>query len=213
MNEIKVINSNRAHGVFAHVTNGHFVTANAHINCYVGTSDIKHNHAVSIEAAKYLASYYNERAIEIDTVLCLYETLALGAYLAHELASPSLLVQNPKTDIYVISGEYDAQGNIIFRDNLKRMIKGKNVLLLMSCVTSGKTLEKAIESVNYYNGKVVGISTAFSATKEIMGVHVNSIFTDEDLEDYEVYDKHNCPLCKQGMPVDAIANGYGYSKL
>ncbi len=83
MNEEKVIFSKRAHGVFAHATNGHFVTANAHINCYVGTSDIKHNHAVSVEAAKLLASFYNERSIEIDTVLCLYETLALGAYLAH----------------------------------------------------------------------------------------------------------------------------------
>ncbi len=83
----------------------------------------------------------------------------------------------------------------------------------MSCVTSGKTLEKAIESVRYYNGKVGGISAAFSATKEIMGIEVNSIFTEDDLDDYEVYDKQNCPLCKQGIPVDAIANGYGYSKL
>ncbi|MCD7723826.1 MAG: orotate phosphoribosyltransferase [Clostridiales bacterium] len=213
MQNITIINSNRARGVFIRVTNGHFITANAHINYYVGTSDIKHNHAVSTDTAMLLASYYNERAIDIDTVLCLYETQALGAYLAHELARPSMMSPNPNTNIYVLGSEYDAQGNIIFRDNLKRMIKGKNVLLLMSCITSGKTVEKAIESVQYYSGVVVGISAAFSAAKEIMGIEVNSIFTEEDLPGYEVYDKHSCPLCKQGMPVDAIANGYGYSKL
>ena len=124
-----------------------------------------------------------------------------------------MMSPNPNSNIYVVGAEYDAQGNIIFRDNLQRMIKDKKVLILISCITSGKTVDRAIESVGYYGGSVVGISAAFSATRTIDGIEVNSIFTEDDLPGYEVYDIHNCPLCQQGAPVDAIANGYGYSRL
>ena len=93
------------------------------------------------------------------------------------------------------------------------MINGKKVLVLISCITSGKTVDRAVESVKYYGGEVVGVTSVFSAVKEVDGIEVNTIFTEEDISDYKVYDKHNCPLCSAGVPVDAIANGYGYSKL
>lgn len=189
------------------------MTANAHINYYVGTSDIKHDHNVSVDTAMLMAQYYTERGIEIDTVLCLYETQALGAYIAHELSRPSMMSPNPSSNIYVLGPEYDAMGNMIFRDNLIKMINGKRVLVLISCITSGQTVDRAIESVQYYGGDVVGITAAFSATKVIDGIEVNAIFTEEDLPGYEVYDKHSCPLCSKNIPVNAIANGYGYSKL
>lgn len=179
----------------------------------MGTSDIKHNHSVSVDAAMLIAQYYIERDIKIDTVLCLYETQALGAYIAHELSRPSMMQPNPVGDIYVLGPEYDAAGNMIFRDNLKRMIHGKKVLVLISCITSGKTVQRAIESVQYYGGATVGVSAAFSATRNISGIEVNSIFTQDDLPNYRVYGKHDCPLCKQGMPVKGIANGHGYSTL
>lgn len=207
------ITSSRDERIFIHAVPGHFITANAHINYYVGTSDIKHNHSVSVDTAKLMAEYYKARDIDVDTVLCLYETQALGAYLAHELARPSMMAPDPKSTVYVVGPEYDALGNMIFRDNLRRMIDGKRVLVLISCITSGKTMEKAIESVNYYGGNVVGISAVFSATKNILGIDVNTIFTQDDLPAYEIYDKNDCPLCKAGKPVDAITNGYGYSKL
>lgn len=213
MENIITITSDRDEDVFIHANMGHFITANAHINCYVGTSDIKHNHKVSVDAAMLLAQYYIERDIHVDSVLCLYETQALGAYLAHELASPSMLAPNPDSDICVLGPEYDATGNIIFRDNLIRMIQGKKVLVLISCITSGKTVERAIESISYYGGEAVGVSAAFSATKEICGLEVNTIFTEDDVPSYEVYNSHDCPLCKQSMPVKAIVNGYGYSKI
>ena len=213
MDNVIKIRSQRDSKVFIRVKNGHFVTANDHINCYVGTSDIKHNHTVSNDTAMLLSEYYIAHGIEVDSVLCLYETQALGAYLAHELSRPSMLSSNTNKNIYVLGPEYDAQGNIIFRDNLQRMIKNKKVVILISCITSGKTVEKAISSVGYYGGSVVGISAAFSAAEKIDGIEVNSIFTEKDLPGYEVYEAKDCPLCKGEVPVDAIANGYGYSKL
>ena len=195
---IYTITSGRNEHVFIHAMPGHFVSSSSHLNFYIGTSDIKHNH---------------ERGIEVDTVLCLYETQALGAYLAHELQRANMLNPNPDSTVYVLGPEYDAQGNIIFRDNLRKLIDGKRVLLLISCITSGKTIERAMESVNYYGGEAVGISAVFSAINEVDGVSVNSIFTKDDVPGYEAYPAHDCPLCRENKKVDAITNGYGYSLL
>ena len=123
-----------------------------------------------------LSEYYNTNDISVDTVLCLYETQALGAYLAHELARPNMLSPNPSQSVYTVGSEYDAAGNLIFRDNLRRMINGKNVVVLISCITSGRTVERAIESVQYYGGNVVGISSVFSAKKKFWACRSTQFF-------------------------------------
>ncbi|MBR1762123.1 MAG: orotate phosphoribosyltransferase [Eubacterium sp.] len=213
MNSVYKLISPRSDKVFIHVVPGHFVSANNHINYYIGTSDVKHNHDVSVDTAMLLSEYYNTNGISVDTVLCLYETQALGAYLAHELSRPNMFRMDSKQEIFVVGSEYDANGNLIFRDNLVRMIKEKNVVVLISAITSGKTVERAMESVEYYGGNVVGISSVFSAAESINGVHVNTIFSSSDIPEYSAYQAHDCPMCKQGMAVLAIANSYGYSVL
>lgn len=210
---IYTITSSRDERVFVHAMPGHFISSSSHLNYYIGTSDIKHNHNVSVDAAMLMAQYYNERNIHVDSVLCLYETQALGAYLAHELARPNMLNPNPDSTVYVLGPEYDAMGNIIFRDNLKKLINGKNVVVLISCITSGKTVERAMESVTYYGGSVVGVTSIFSAINQVGGVEINTIFNKDDIPGYEAYPAHDCPHCRAGEKVDAIANGYGYSLL
>lgn len=210
---VYTITSHRDERVFIHAMPGHYISASSHLNYYIGTSDVKHNHNVSVDAAMLMSQYYAERNINVDTVLCLYETQALGAYLAHELSRPNMLNPNPDNNVYVLGPEYDASGNIIFRDNLKKLIQGKNVVILISCITSGKTVARAMESVSYYGGKVAGVTSIFSAVSSVEGVEVNTIFTKEDVPGYEAYAPHDCPHCKAGERVDAIANGYGYSLL
>lgn len=199
--------------IFIHAIKGHFVSASSHLNYYIGTSDIKHNHAVSVDAAVLLSEYYRHRDIDVDTVLCLYETQALGAYLAHELARPSMLRPDAGEEVYALGPEYDMSGNMIFRDNLKRMIEDKKIVLLISCITSGKTVRRAIESANYYGGNVVGISSVFSAEKEVDGIEINTLFTPQDIPGYKSSSPSACALCKDGVAVNALINGYGYSTI
>ena len=213
MANIYTITYPKNENVFIHVMAGHFISANNHINYYVGTSDIKHNLNVSTQAAKLMAEYYSTNGIDVDTVLCLYETQALGAYLAQELSNSTMMAPNHDQTVVVVGSEYDAAGNLIFRDNLRRMIYGKNVVVLISCITSGRTVERAIESVRYYGGKVAGISSVFSMQSKISSVPVSSLFTTDDIPGYISYPSHDCPLCQKGVPVDAISNGYGYSKI
>ena len=120
---------------------------------------------------------------------------------------------NAHQTIYVISPEMNSMGQLVFRDNLQPMIKGKHVLLLLATATTGRTIERALECIEYYGGNVAGVSTLFSATDEINGHPIQSIFKMSDFPEYQTYSHDECPYCKAGQKLDAIVNSYGYMKL
>ena len=102
---------------------------------------------------------------------------------------------------------------MIFRDNIQQMIWQKNILLLVASATTGKTINRSLECIKYYGGNVVGISAIFSAITEMGGVHIDTIFTPEDVPNYQTYSFKDCPDCQQKRKIDAIVNSYGYSKI
>ena len=93
------------------------------------------------------------------------------------------------------------------------MIKNKHVLVLAASVTTGYTAQAAIEAINYYNGYIAGVCAIFATVDECVGYPVESIFDPNDLQDYASHPSHECPLCKQGIKIDALVNSFGYSKL
>ena len=93
------------------------------------------------------------------------------------------------------------------------MVKNKHVLILAASVSTGYTAEKAVEAVRYYGGEVSGISAIFSSLDECEGFPVTSIFHTRALPDYASYSARECPFCKAGQKIDALANSYGYSTL
>ena len=93
------------------------------------------------------------------------------------------------------------------------MISGKHVLVLAASVTTGYTAQAAIEAVKYYGGEVVGLAAIFATVQECEGYPIASIFDPNDLPDYQSYDSHSCPWCKQGKKIDALVNSFGYSSL
>lgn len=52
---------------------------------------------------------------------------------------------NAHQTIYVITPEYTSGSQIILRDNLAPMVKGKHVLILSASITTGYTVQAAIE--------------------------------------------------------------------
>ena len=194
------------------ILQGHFATGNSHINTYIDMSTVKTRHNNAREAAKELAKEYLTTTM-VDTIVCLDETEVIGTFLAEILSDSPTMSMSSNNNISVITPEFHQAGQIVFRDNKQRMIKNQQVLILAASVTSGKTVSKAIESVLYYGGSVCGICSIFSAVTKIAGMKINTIFTSSDVPDYRAYAPHDCPLCKEGRPVEAIVNSYGYSKV
>lgn len=191
---------------------GHFVTSHSHINYYIDITYQKTRLSEARDSAYQLVSHFINDT-PVDTILCLDGTAVLGTCIAEELTKSGFCTINAHQTIYVIQPEFSAESQMIFRDNIRPMIRGKHVLVLMASVTTGVTAKSAIGAIQYYGGHVAGIASIYRAVDEIDGHPVRSVYSIADLPDYESYDYHECPYCKAGVKVDALVNSYGYSAL
>ena len=193
------------------VARGHFATSHSHINYYIDLTLTKHRLSEAREAAIELASKINHTTV-IDTILCLDGTAVIGTCLARELVNTSRGV-NEGRDICVLEPEYNANSQIIFRDNAQPLIREKRVLILMASVTTGFTANRSIEAIRYYGGHAAGIAALYSTVPESAGILVHSVYDIRDLPNYASYDYRDCPYCKAGRRLDALVNSFGYSAL
>lgn len=191
---------------------GHFATNHSHINYFIDLTTMKSRANEAHEVAKGMTLQYVNNTL-VDTIVCMDGCEVIGAYLAEELTKAGFMSRNAHKTIYVISPEFNNNGQMIFRDNIQCAVQGKNVILLLASATTGKTIDRTLECIKYYGGIVQGISAIFSAVKSVDGIQVDSVFRDKDLPNYETYPSHDCPLCAKGVRLDAIVNSYGYSKL
>ena len=194
------------------IMKGHFATSHFHINNYIDISTIMVRHINCREAAKVLTDEF-AHMIAVDTIVCLEETDTIGTFMAEQLADNSRHSLSNGNNISIVTPEYHQSGQILFRDNVQRMIENKQVLILAPSITTGKSVKRACEAVLYYGGKVCGICAVFSSVNKINGLEVKSIFTTKDIPDYRAYAPNECPLCKAGEKIEAIVNSYGYSRL
>ena len=194
------------------IAKGHFATNHSHINYYIDITYQKTRLSEAKDSAYELVSHFINDT-PVDTILCLDGTAVLGTCVAEELTKTGFCTINQHQTIYVVEPEYNANSQIIFRDNIKPMITGKHVLVLMASVTTGFTAKRSIEAIGYYGGHVAGVAAIYRAVDEVAGYPVRSIYSIADLPEYESYDYHDCPYCKAGKKIDALVNSFGYSEL
>ena len=198
--------------LFLRVTHGHFATSHSHTNYYIDVTTQKMRLSEAKAVAQELLPYYNI-STAVDTILCLDGTEVIGTCLADELTNNGYMNMNAHQTIYVLTPEHTVGSQLVLRDNMVPMVQGKHVLVLAASVTTGYTALGAIQAVDYYGGRVVGIASVFATTEEVGGYAVRSCFNPNNLPDYASYLAHECPQCKAGVKLDALVNGFGYSKL
>ena len=210
MQDIIKIESKAHPNVALRVIPGHFATPNSHVNYYLDMTALKARQseaqAVAVELGKQILA-----TTVVDTIVCMDGCETVGSYLAQELTKAGIYSMNAHKSMYIITPEFAASGQMLFRENLKPMVKGKNVLLLLASVTTGETIVRALRALGYYGATVNGISAIFSAANSIGGMTINSLFSTADLPDYRKYEPENCSMCKAKKKIDAFANAYGYS--
>jgi orotate phosphoribosyltransferase len=195
-----------------HVIPGHFATSHSHINYYIDVTSLKTRTAEAKESAKVLYSKLPKNGY-IDTIVCMDGTEVIGAFLSQEIEHGGILSTNQHDTIYVVSPEINNNNQMLFRDNNKGAIAGKHVVLLLATTTTGETIRRSLECIRYYGGIVEAVASIFSTVSDVDGVEVETLFDREDVPGYEAYPVHNCPFCKKGHQIEAMVNGFGYSKL
>lgn len=220
------------------VTKGHFSSDRFHINYYIDMTALKMRKMEAQHVARAMVSRYVNRIrmetptfftsaggdmenmlnsmsskTPIDTIICMDGCEVIGAYVASELSEVGVTTLNTHHTSYIITPEFDSTGQMVVRDNIKPMIKGKHVLVVLATAMSGRTIAKSIRCINSYGGIIEGISVIFSAVDEIDGYPVNAVFSTKDLPDFRLSVPEECEDCKNGVKLDAIVNSYGYSIL
>ena len=214
MSELNIIKyPTKRKNLYLSVAMGHFAGSSTHSNYFIDVVTQKTSVDEAKAVAKELCSDYYYHNTPVDTVVCLDGTEVLGACFARELATADIANVNSQKSIYVVTPETTPVGQFLFRDNIIPMIRGKRVVIFAVSLASGKTVENAIDAVKYYGGEAVGVAAIFSTDTDCRGIAVNSVFDPKDLDNYQIYPAHDCPMCKAGKKVDALINSHGYSKL
>lgn len=195
-----------------HAVQGHFATSHSHINYYIDVTSIKTRVSEAKEAASILSSKINPHAYA-DTIVCMDGTEVIGAFLAQKLEENKVLSTNKHETLYVVSPEINNNNQMIFRDNMKNKIAGKHVILLLDTTTTGETIRRSMECISYYGGIVEKVVSVFSTIQSVDGIPVDTIFTANEVPGYQAYAQNECPFCTKGMKIEAMVNGFGYSKL
>ena len=211
MVELKHLERRRSN-VPLRVARGHFATNHSHINHYIDVTFQKTRLSEAKATAYALVSHFINNT-PVDTILCLDGTAVLGTCVAEELTKSGFCTINAHQTIYVVEPEFVSSSHMIFRDNIQPMIRGKHVLILMASVTTGFTAKHSVETIDYYGGHVAGIAAIYRAVDEVAGYSVRSIYSVQDLPEYASYEYKDCPMCKQGIKLDALINSHGYSAL
>ena len=204
--------SKESNMVAIHAIPGHFATSHSHINYYIDITSLK----TRIQEAKEVARVLHQkigRVSYVDTIVCMDGTEVIGAFLAEEFEKEDMASKNSHETIYVVSPEMNSNNQLLFRDNIKPSIAGKHVILLSASTTTGKTIHRSLEGIRYYGGVIEAVASVFSTVSEMDGFAVHSVFHAEDLPGYAAYSADDCPFCKKGIKLDAVVNGFGYSKL
>jgi len=197
--------------ITVNITPGHFTTNNAHSNSYLDVSNLKSNTLVAKDVAREFAIPYVSNTF-VDTIVCMEKMEVIGAYLADELThdGTSVSTGNP---IHVVSPISNAYGNLVFPGSVIEWISGKNILLLIATISSGRTLSNGLECINYYGGNIAGVSSLYLASGVKTNIAIHPLFTSEDIPGYKLYSTNECEMCKQGIKLDAIISSEGYTKI
>lgn len=212
MENVQKIKSKQYPDITLRVIPGHFATAHSHINYFIDMALMKSRQSEAMKLAKAISERYVSSTI-IDTILCMDGCEVIGAYLAKFLTDSGIVSMNAHQTMYITTPEFTPTGQLLFRENLQPMIRDKHVLLLLASASTGKTTSNAVDVIQYYGGKIAGISAIFSATPTILDYEINSLFTLNDLPEYVTYTPAECKMCKEGISIDALVNGHGYARL
>ncbi|MCR4892571.1 MAG: phosphoribosyltransferase [Lachnospiraceae bacterium] len=213
MEDYKKIISPLDPNIILRVTPGHFVTPNSHVNYYIDMTGMKSRMSEANAVAEAVTRFYMATTA-IDTILCMDGCEIIGAYLAEKLSRAGVMNMNAHKTIYITVPEFSSSEQMIFRENTKMMIKNKHILILLASDTTGRTVARTINTVRYYGGQIAGVCAIFSANDTVEDIPITHLFSPKDLPGgYKSYPHVGCPLCEKKIPIDAICNSYGYSRV
>lgn len=204
----------RKSNVALRVAKGHFATSHSHINYLIDVTFQKSRLSEAQAVAKALVKQYVTSTI-VDTIVCLDGMQVVGACLAEELTKAGFMSINAHQTIYVITPELNSESQLLFRENLQPMLRGKHVLILMASVTTGLTIARSMECcpLLWRQGGSAFLPFTAPPARLQMAPPSTPVSSVGSAGLCQLSRPQSCPLCRQGVKVEAVVTGNGYSSL
>lgn len=189
--------------VGAVITDSHIVyTSGKHGSVYINKDALYPHTELSSRVGEMFAR--KNRELTIDTVVA----PALGGIILSQWTAYHLSKLAGK-EIYGVYTEKDAEKNQVFTRGYDAFISGKKVLVIEDLTTTGGSVLKVVNSVRAAGGTVAAVSVMVNrnpdaVNADMMGAPFNSL----GVLRAEAFAEADCPLCKQGVPVNTTV-GHG----
>lgn len=188
------------------LTDDHFVyTTDKHGSVYLN-KDAIYPHTDKVSAVgKMFAEKFKDKTIDVVVGPAL-GGIILSQWTAHHL---SKLKGREVLGVYT---EKDANKNQVFTRGYDKLVREKNVLVIEDITTTGGSVRKVVDSVKTAGGNVVAIGVMINrnpdgVTPEVVGGPFKSLGVFKAV----AYEKKDCPMCKNGIPVNtSVGHGKKY---
>ena len=180
------------------VDGGHYVhISGLHLSMWLNKDAILPHLPELQHLARYLAHRFRHHRVE---VVC---APAIGGLIVAEWVADAL-------GAMCVFAEHDPAGQgrglpgrFVLRRGYDRLVRGRRVLVVDDCVTTGHSMSQVVEAVRQCGGTVVAggsITTAGERTAQSLG-----------LDSYEylynfprpiMWPVEQCPLCRDGVPIN-----------
>lgn len=166
------------------VLHGHFcLTSGLHSNIYFQCAKLYQYPDITEKIGEMLAKKLKN--IEFDTVI----SPAVGAVIiGYETAK-----QAKKRNLFVERKE----GKMELRRGYT-LKKGERVVIVEDVITTARTINETMEAIKEFGAELAGVACIVDRTSGRSPYQLTSLMQIDPV----VYEPDNCPLCKEGIPIE-----------
>jgi orotate phosphoribosyltransferase len=185
------------------ITDSHIVyTSGKHGSVYINKDALYPHTEFTSRVGELFAE--NHKDMDIDVVAA----PALGGIILETWTAYHLSKLKNK-EILGIYTEKDAEKNQIFTRGYDKLVKDKNVLVIEDLTTTGGSVLKVVNTVKNAGGNVVAVGVMVNRAPETVNSDMMGVpFSSLAVLKAEAWDEADCPLCKQGVPINTTV-GHG----
>ncbi len=186
------------HSAGALLTESHLVyTSGKHGSSYIN-KDALYPHPSKISAlCRLFAEYFAQD--RVDAVLA----PALGGIVLTQWTAYHLAQLNNKDVLALYAEKIEGTKDFVIKRGYDQLLAKRNILLLEDIITTGGSIKKVLELVERLGGNVLGLAALCNRSglcgEEILpGKKFHALIT----LNLPSWDPQQCPLCKQGVPIN-----------
>jgi len=179
------------------VQKGHFVyTSGRHGEYYVNKDMVIAHPLLLSKLCRRIARHFSDQGIEI-VVAPAVGGVALTQWVAYMLSEG-------RGEVLAAYAEKDGD-KLVFKRQYDKLIPDRKVLLLEDIVTTGGSLQKLMEAVHDFGGRIVGAALLWNRGGIEFEMPVFSLVNKQ----FVSWAPAECPLCQENVPIN---NDLGHGK-